>query len=629
MENWSFLERIQTGFSLVQNPVHISFRNTARKALVLGSIVEFKGTMEKIVLSEHTLSGLIRDIEVSLLNRHVFRGDVITGQEIVKFAPHKQINSFILFQIYQDWNAHVQNFRHPYFDFDHEEVNEGLTRFLNMLSQHIQIKETDFRPLLEKAIYNTIKLILNPAEVFNKFFFMNHDQISINLFRKHAPYFSDYDFIIQSMLKFYGKNQIQVVEKQVFFEKMERVIAIFESREDNNIDKYRSYLFNKATGKELTSIQGTTPLSGSQPEFIPTRRKPVAPTSSPVPPPKSTGKSENMANSQPEKPSSGSSVAPSTPAVNEELTGQRKAETRGKQSDKEKEQQAEAEPKSPTPKAVVPPKAQPPAVEETKQPTTTADPEPVDQPASENVKPTPVENIDESKSKPIHQLLAERKQTKSNAPSLAERLNQEKAERRTLADSFQKKEVLNQTYSPELQTPEPEPVTTAESATLKSDAAPTTPDPAEIAASFIEEQEPPTSELPKSSTHETQGFDLFSQAPKKEKPASLFSEEAPKPTLGKQFQSEERPEALHESLAPQRAIKLEQIPVHKQFQFVQKLFGGQNVKFRVILDKINETQSYKEAEEVMGKYIFNTSNTRRSDKLSQEFIMLVKNRFEG
>ena len=39
--------------------------------------------MEKIVLSEQTLSDLIRQIESSLLNRHVFREGVITGQEIL------------------------------------------------------------------------------------------------------------------------------------------------------------------------------------------------------------------------------------------------------------------------------------------------------------------------------------------------------------------------------------------------------------------------------------------------------------------------------------------------------------------------------------------------------------------
>ena len=608
--------------------------------------------MEKIVLSEQTLNGLIRDIEASLLNRHIFRGGAITGQEILKFAPHKQINNFILFQIYQDWNAHVQNFRHPYFDFDHPEVTEALTRFLNILSRHIRISEADFRPMLEKAIYNTLKLILYPKEVFNKFFFLNNDRIPIDLFRKHAPYFSDYDFIIQSILKFYAKNQIQVVEKQVFFEKMDRVINIFESREDNSIEKYRGYLFNKATGKDLASLMAA-------PQETP---EPPAPQEEP---PK---KPERPQPPQAEKLLPSEKAALPEKSLYERLAGQRKARTVGEQLGEKKEtpdtlgSRFESKPEKPqTPPApesipiapdnsyqdgIEPVLQEPQQVETPKLPEPEAKkPEPVTAKPPQAEPPVAETPTPETQPKPIHQILAERKQADEKKPSLAERLSQEKGEAKTLADSFKKPDDRNTAFTPavepvkpvapepEMETPAPEitpeePKVTSQPKPVE-EIDPPAPDPAEIAASLLEEQEKPEPQKPEHKMPEPRGFDLFSPAQDEAEPVSLFSDGDKKATLGQQFQSEERPEALHESLSPQRSIKLEQIPVHKQFQFVQKLFGGQSVKFRVILDKLNQTQSYKDAEEVMEKYIFNAPNTRRSDKLSQEFIMLVKNRFES
>lgn len=756
--------------------------------------------MEKIVLSEQTLSALIREIETTLLSRHVFRDGVITGQEILKFAPHKQINNFILFQIYQDWNGHVQNFRHPYFNFDHTEVNDALTSFLNTLSRHIRITEKDFRPMLEKAIYNTLKLILNPMEVFSKFFFLNNDRIPIDLFKKHAPYFSDYDFIIQSILKFYGKNQVPIVEKKVFFEKTERVITIFESRENNSIEKYRKYLFNKATGKDLERMM---PAPAPPPEPKPEPKRYGAPTSEPkmelkreepkphikrseprqeprkptTPPPSSdpTPRAElKKAEPKPTRPSTAPKMelrreapkpqppvepsvsAPAAPiskepavsptqqpprtetveppkeevrpiykqvpqkprSLNERLADQQESKTLADSFSKEKTPSVAAKqvtpPVEPTPPAPVvetsppvevapepvvktpEPVAETPQPEETPpvaklEPTippakpippapieeeevkfelgTAKEPEAPAEPTPAEEKPKTINQVEDTSSdapKSLHQILAERKAAEGKATSLAEQLSQDRGQRNSLVDRFTKQETP-ETEAPKEETPaapevpvvpeskaevptpvaeekespfsfdmekkEPVQPTPAPEPEVKSEPEP---DAAGIAAEMIFEREnpaPPAAE-PEPATpdgepaeQEPQAFDLFSPHPEEE-PVSLFSDSSP-PTLGQKFQSDQQATPLNERLAPKKSIKIEHIPVHKQFQFVQKLFSGQSVKFRVVLDKLNETKSYVEADEVMEKYIFNSPNTRRTDKLSQEFILLVKNRFEA
>ena len=78
-----------------------------------------------------------------------------------------------------------------------------------------------------------------------------------------------------------------------------------------------------------------------------------------------------------------------------------------------------------------------------------------------------------------------------------------------------------------------------------------------------------------------------------------------------------------------KTIKAEQIPVHKQFQFVQKVFGGSSVKFKVVLDKINKTDDLDGVIEVLEKYVFNDPNVNRNDKVSKEFEAMVRERFEA
>src|SRR5687768_5457656 len=111
------------------------------------------------------------------LNDQFFSGskNFITGEEIIKFSSHRQINNFILFQIYQDWNSYIQKIGHPFYDFSHEEVRKSMSQFLNVLSGHLRVSRQDFRSIVEKAVFNTLNLTLNPTEAFSSFFFLNKE----------------------------------------------------------------------------------------------------------------------------------------------------------------------------------------------------------------------------------------------------------------------------------------------------------------------------------------------------------------------------------------------------------------------------------------------------------------------
>jgi len=118
-------------------------------------------------------------------------------------------------------------------------------------------------------------------------------------------------------------------------------------------------------------------------------------------------------------------------------------------------------------------------------------------------------------------------------------------------------------------------------------------------------------------------IDLFAQAKKAE--SAYKDKKTVAETLGN---SDDKGKSNVNQTIGGKTIRTEQIPVHKQFQYVQKVFGGSSVKFKVVLDKINKTENLEEAESVLNRYVFNDPSVNRNDKVCKEFVGLVIGRFD-
>jgi len=94
--------------------------------------------------------------------------DFISGKEILEFTPIPQINLFILREVFRIWKGEVKKLESSFFDYKSQEVKDALYKFLNKLSQHIQIGKNDFAPVLKEAITNTILLVFSPYDFYSK-----------------------------------------------------------------------------------------------------------------------------------------------------------------------------------------------------------------------------------------------------------------------------------------------------------------------------------------------------------------------------------------------------------------------------------------------------------------------------
>jgi hypothetical protein len=93
--------------------------------------------------------------------------EVITGAEILKLAPVSQVNMFVVKALLLQWQLEASRLRSPYFDFEHTQVKEAMTMFMERLSHHIAIRRGHFEPLLSKAVRETTMLVYGPTQYFD------------------------------------------------------------------------------------------------------------------------------------------------------------------------------------------------------------------------------------------------------------------------------------------------------------------------------------------------------------------------------------------------------------------------------------------------------------------------------
>ena len=585
--------------------------------------------MKKIILSDHKMNLLVDDIVESLQAKHPFTGDHITGAQILEICGHKQVGQFILFRIYQDANQFVGQLGHPYFDFGSQEIKEDLKRLLASLSRNIQISKKDFQDLFWKAVYNNLKLILNPEDSLCNFFFGSSLSIPVELYGKHAPYFSDYDFVIRAILTWSEKQQLTRIDRTVFQEKFQRVIELYEQKEGKSIGDYQRGLFRSIAGKELDAVIGSMPppvirteTAVAQPLVLPqieeTPSIKLEPQTEILPPIQEQiqPKEEESKSVEVKKPlitilskeREKENRVVDMPVIKTEETKQEEPSTNlPPWVDKVETAEPKSESKQIFDKNAAPPRTQtPPWVESAKE-------EPEVEPTIEIVTPKAEEPVTAPEPK------AEPEPEKRTLGSLFE-LKDKSSLNERFSSPDERPSILDRNQSEQSNPVEEKPRSLLDKLKGQTEKPK---EPISESIEGIERIEPPV--VPPIEEKQPEVVKPVSEVPAS-KPLN-FSEEGETKRLADRFKDQSQAGSLAESMAS-KSIKTEQIPVHKQFQYVQKVFGGSSVKFKVILDKINKTQSLAEAEEVLEKYVFNDPNVNRNDKVAKEFEDLVRARFD-
>jgi hypothetical protein len=648
--------------------------------------------MKQIHLSETKLNLLATEISNRLFDSHYFNQDVISGEDLNNFCDHEQINKFLLFQVYQVWQLQISRFKHPYFNFNQPEVNQLLNQLQNLLSRNIAIKKEDFRPLLYKAVLNNLRLLSDPKAALQQFFFQNQDKISVGMYEKYTPFFSDFDFVIKSILKYYQKNNLKQAEKDVFLLKFDRVLNVYNQRSEQNDDTYRALRFLKLTNRRLDEVikedLEEEELRKAKEAAVEAKRKEEeekkAQEEAKRKEAEAIKKKEEEAKRKEEEKKKQEAVLKakeeeakkSQKSFFDEINGDADAvielddeveKDSGKalsdtvknvstlkdtikeeepvwkklkdkvdapptqaeklKKKKEKKEATLMERLARKDEKKTPAESKPPVVEKTEKATPEVKQEtPVSKPKEKSGNDI-LANA-KSKADEVDTVLGKVKEEKKDesVKSILDKAGKGDKKPSSLVDLLKAKEKENKKEEkkapvatpPEAKVEEPkkeekvekqEPVKTENKEEKKAE------QPAEEsqAGSLLDRFRKQT--LPLSDTSKT-----LHQSKKED--AGIKTTLADK--LKAQKSSPKKDEKQAQSTSPGKPLKADEIPIHKQYRYVQKVFGGNNVRFRIIVDKINNADSSKEVEEILEKYVFNNSDMNREDETVKEFISLMR-----
>ncbi|MEO9476936.1 MAG: hypothetical protein ABJG41_15435 [Cyclobacteriaceae bacterium] len=175
----------------------------------------------------------------NVIDKFFEENDVITGKEIINLTPSKQVNFFVLKMLFNEWQDEMKKLESPFFDFKDTEVRKALRTFMNTVSQKIEIEERDFKPLLERAVRETLHLLANPAEFLEQSFADRKSDLSeksVKNFLKYIKVFkSDIEQFLESNI---GQPSEEIGHSsRVFFDSLDvEQIAGFELSILNEIE---------------------------------------------------------------------------------------------------------------------------------------------------------------------------------------------------------------------------------------------------------------------------------------------------------------------------------------------------------------------------------------------------------
>jgi len=174
--------------------------------------------------------------------------DKIDGERLISLTNSKQVNSFIIRSLFNQWRGEVERLESPYFDFNHERVKEALKAFMNVLSNHISIDQEHLTPLLVKAIEDAVLISFEPKIYLESIldriekpqdFRLQLKYIKTNreLFKSLIDKIGDFDTKASIMISYdaLDDSQLEAVDASEFLQKLgaeSRIEELFEAIEE-------------------------------------------------------------------------------------------------------------------------------------------------------------------------------------------------------------------------------------------------------------------------------------------------------------------------------------------------------------------------------------------------------------
>jgi len=149
----------------------------------------------------------------------------VNGPDLLTLTEIKQINYFILHDLFSAWKAEMQKLQSPYFDYKAAPVKDGLEGLMGALSNHILIKQTDLAPLLKQAVYQTLFLILDPYDFYSDLIAGDKNKtLSTEAFKENLKYIKINQAPLQQLAKKLEERNLKQISGNEAFAILDQIL---------------------------------------------------------------------------------------------------------------------------------------------------------------------------------------------------------------------------------------------------------------------------------------------------------------------------------------------------------------------------------------------------------------------
>jgi hypothetical protein len=192
---------------------------------------------EKISLKE--IAKYSEEYSTRVLDTFFSKNSKISGSDILKLCDPRQINLFIIYELFKAWKEETVKTRSPFFDYNAQPVRDAQEALMMTLSNHISIDRTAFAPLLKKAAYHTLLLVVDPYDFFADLIEGQNDQITVDSFREHLKYLKINRAPLEKLLQKLDQKDVATISGNEAFAMLDSILEEVNFTPED-IDEYLS-----------------------------------------------------------------------------------------------------------------------------------------------------------------------------------------------------------------------------------------------------------------------------------------------------------------------------------------------------------------------------------------------------
>lgn len=159
-----------------------------------------------------------------ILDRFFSNKTRISGQEILSLSSIRQINLFVVKELFKVWRNELKKLESPYFNYQAPDVKEALGNFMDILSRNILVERTSFEPLFKKATIQCLLVILDPYDFFSVLVSGNNNTLEVEAFREELKYLKINKAPLERLLQRLDQQQVKEISGNEAFSILDQIL---------------------------------------------------------------------------------------------------------------------------------------------------------------------------------------------------------------------------------------------------------------------------------------------------------------------------------------------------------------------------------------------------------------------